>query len=103
MQTIAPPCKNTPVPGRPEVPGAVDPKTTTCMTPPRPSGVATAAETGVKTVPDSSIHSIAYRYGPHRSFNGDRGLYDYAGPRAGYGWYDDRWDLNTWSTGNGYY
>ena len=35
-QTIAPPCKNTPVPGLPEVPGAVDPKTTTCMTPPRP-------------------------------------------------------------------
>ena len=36
VQTIAPPCKNTPVPGLPEVPGAVDPKTTTCMTPPRP-------------------------------------------------------------------
>jgi arylsulfatase len=35
-QSIAPPCKNTPVPGLPEVPGAVDPKTTTCMTPPRP-------------------------------------------------------------------
>ncbi len=35
-QTIAPPCKNTPVPGLPEVPGAVDPRTTTCMTPPRP-------------------------------------------------------------------
>ena len=35
-QGIAPPCKNTPVPGLPEVPGAVDPKTTTCMTPPRP-------------------------------------------------------------------
>ena len=35
-QTIAPPCKNTPVPGLPEVPGAVDPKTTTCLTPPRP-------------------------------------------------------------------
>jgi arylsulfatase len=31
-----PPCKNTPVPGLPEVPGAVDPKTTTCVTPPRP-------------------------------------------------------------------
>ena len=27
-QTIAPPCKNTPIPGVPEVPGAVDPKTT---------------------------------------------------------------------------
>jgi arylsulfatase A-like enzyme len=35
-QTIAPPCKNTPIPGVPEVPGAVDPKTTTCLTPPRP-------------------------------------------------------------------
>jgi len=35
-QVIAPPCKNTPVPGLPEVPGAVDPKTTTCVTPPRP-------------------------------------------------------------------
>src|SRR5262249_44192527 len=35
-QAFAPPCKNTPVPGLPEVPGAVDPKTTTCVTPPRP-------------------------------------------------------------------
>ena len=35
-QGIAPPCKNTPVLGLPEVPGAVDPKTTTCLTPPRP-------------------------------------------------------------------
>jgi arylsulfatase A-like enzyme len=36
LQTIAPPCKNTPIPGVPEVPGAVDPKTTRCLTPPRP-------------------------------------------------------------------
>jgi arylsulfatase A-like enzyme len=36
LQTVAPPCKNTPVPGLPEVPGAVDPKTTVCLTPPRP-------------------------------------------------------------------
>jgi arylsulfatase A-like enzyme len=36
QQTIAPPCKNTPIPGVPEVPGAVDPKTTVCLTPPRP-------------------------------------------------------------------
>ena len=36
MQGIAPPCKNTPIPGVPEVPGAVDPKTTICLTPPRP-------------------------------------------------------------------
>jgi arylsulfatase len=36
QQTVAPPCKNTPIPGLTEVPGAVDPKTTTCLTPPRP-------------------------------------------------------------------
>ena len=35
-QAIVPPCKNTPVRGLSEVPGAVDPKTTLCMTPPRP-------------------------------------------------------------------
>jgi arylsulfatase len=35
QQTVAPPCKNTPIPGIPEVPGAVDPKTTVCLTPPR--------------------------------------------------------------------
>ena len=35
-QGVAPPCKNTPIPGLPEVPGAVDPRTTTCLTPPRP-------------------------------------------------------------------
>ena len=35
-QVIAPPCKNTPVPGLAEVPGAVDPATTICLTPPRP-------------------------------------------------------------------
>ncbi len=34
-QTVAPPCRNTPIPGVPEVPGAVDPKTTICLTPPR--------------------------------------------------------------------
>ena len=34
-QTLAPPCMNTPIPGLAEVPGAVDPKTTTCLTPPR--------------------------------------------------------------------
>jgi len=36
QQAVAPPCKNTPIPGVPEVAGAVDPKTTTCLTPPRP-------------------------------------------------------------------
>jgi arylsulfatase A-like enzyme len=36
-QGIAPPCKNTPIPGLADVPGAVDPKTNPrCMTPPRP-------------------------------------------------------------------
>ena len=36
VQGVAPPCKNTPIPGLAEVPGAVDPRTTTCLTPPRP-------------------------------------------------------------------
>jgi len=36
QQTVAPPCKNTLIPGLAEVPGAVDPKTTICLTPPRP-------------------------------------------------------------------
>jgi arylsulfatase A-like enzyme len=35
QQGIAPPCRNTPIPGIPEVPGAVDAKTTICLTPPR--------------------------------------------------------------------
>lgn len=35
-QTVAPPCINTPIPGLPPVPGAVDPRTATCLTPPRP-------------------------------------------------------------------
>jgi Sulfatase len=34
-QGVAPPCKNTPIPGVPEPP-SVDPKTTVCLTPPRP-------------------------------------------------------------------
>jgi len=36
VQCIAPPCKNTLIPGLSEVPGAVDPKTTVRLTPPRP-------------------------------------------------------------------
>jgi arylsulfatase A-like enzyme len=36
QQAVAPPCKNTPVPGLAEVPGAVDAKTTICLMPPRP-------------------------------------------------------------------
>jgi arylsulfatase A-like enzyme len=35
-QSVAPPCKNTPIPGLAEVAGAVDAKTTLCLTPPRP-------------------------------------------------------------------
>ena len=35
-QTVAPPCKNTLIPGLPEVPGAVDPTKSVCLTPPRP-------------------------------------------------------------------
>ena len=34
-QGIAPPCKNEPIPGIPEQPGAIDPRTGTCLTPPR--------------------------------------------------------------------
>jgi arylsulfatase len=36
VQAVVPPCKNTPVPGLKPVPGAVDPQTALCMTPPRP-------------------------------------------------------------------
>jgi arylsulfatase len=36
QQAVAPPCRNTPIPGLPEVPGAVNPRTTVCLTPPRP-------------------------------------------------------------------
>ena len=35
-QVVAPPCKNTPVPGLSDPPGAVDQKTTLCLMPPRP-------------------------------------------------------------------
>ena len=35
-QAVVPPCKNTPVKGLEEVPGAIDPKDGLCMTPPRP-------------------------------------------------------------------
>ncbi|WP_412535260.1 arylsulfatase [Mesorhizobium sp. BAC0120] len=34
-QGVAPPCRNTPIPGLSEDPAAVDPRTTTCLTPPR--------------------------------------------------------------------
>jgi arylsulfatase A-like enzyme len=35
-QGVVPPCKQISIPGVPDAPGAVDPKTATCMTPPRP-------------------------------------------------------------------
>ena len=43
-QAIVAPCRNTPVRGLPEVPGAVDPKTTLCMTPPRPVLACTSSD-----------------------------------------------------------
>jgi arylsulfatase len=36
VQGIAPPCRQEPIPGIPEVQGAIDPKTGICLTPPRP-------------------------------------------------------------------
>ena len=36
VQGVVPPCKNTPVPGLSDPPGAVDPATTFCLMPPRP-------------------------------------------------------------------
>ena len=35
-QTVAPPCRNTPLKGVSDPPGAIDPKDGTCLTPPRP-------------------------------------------------------------------
>src|SRR6266850_4486189 len=35
-QAVVPPCQTIPIPGVPNPPGAIDPKTGTCMTPPRP-------------------------------------------------------------------
>jgi arylsulfatase A-like enzyme len=43
-QSIAPPCKNTPVPGLTDTPGAVDPNTTICVTPPRPVILCTSSD-----------------------------------------------------------
>jgi arylsulfatase len=49
QQGVAPPCRNTLIPGVPEVPGAVDPKTTVCLTPPRPMLACTSSDgTGAK-------------------------------------------------------
>jgi arylsulfatase A-like enzyme len=43
-QTVAPPCRNTPIPGLAEVPGAVDPATTICLMPPRPVLACTSSD-----------------------------------------------------------
>jgi arylsulfatase A-like enzyme len=49
VQGLAPPCKNSLIPGVPEVPGSVDPKTTVCLTPPRPMLACTSSDgTGAK-------------------------------------------------------
>lgn len=47
-QAVAPPCKNTPIPGVAEVPGSVDPRTTTCLTPPRPVLFCTSSDGSMK-------------------------------------------------------
>jgi arylsulfatase len=43
QQTVAPPCINTPIPGMPPVPGAMDPQTSVCLTPPRPVMLCTSS------------------------------------------------------------
>jgi arylsulfatase len=50
QQTVAPPCKNTPIPGLTEVAGAVDPKTTVCLTPPRPMLACKSSDGTAKTM-----------------------------------------------------
>ncbi|MCP3420078.1 arylsulfatase [Bradyrhizobium brasilense] len=50
QQTLAPPCQNTPIPGVAEVPGAVDPKTTVCLTPPRPMLACKSADGTAKNM-----------------------------------------------------
>jgi arylsulfatase A-like enzyme len=44
VQSITPPCMNTPVRGLSDPPGAVDPRTTLCVTPPRPVIACTSAD-----------------------------------------------------------
>jgi len=43
-QTVAPPCKNTPIKGLSDPPGAIDPKEGTCLTPPRPVMLCTSSD-----------------------------------------------------------
>jgi arylsulfatase len=47
-QSIVPPCKNTPVPGLSDPPGAVDAKTGLCMMPPRPVIACKSADGSMK-------------------------------------------------------
>ena len=44
LQTFAPPCKAVPIKGLVDVPGAVDPATTDCLTPPRPVILCTSSD-----------------------------------------------------------
>ena len=50
QQTVAPPCQNTPIPGLAPVPGAVDPRTTLCLTPPRPVLACTSSDGTAKNM-----------------------------------------------------
>jgi arylsulfatase A-like enzyme len=43
-QGVCPPCKNTPVKGLSDPPGAIDPKDGTCLTPPRPMIACTSSD-----------------------------------------------------------
>src|SRR6266550_5771988 len=43
-QGVCPPCKNTPIKGLSDVPGAIDPKDGTCLTPPRPVILCTSSD-----------------------------------------------------------
>ncbi|WP_226876859.1 arylsulfatase [Microbulbifer hainanensis] len=43
-QAVVPPCKNTPIKGLSDPPGAIDPKDGTCMTPPRPVIYCTSSD-----------------------------------------------------------
>ena len=74
-QGVAPPCKNTPIPGLPDTPG-VDPATTTCLTPPRPvlwckSVRRHAAEPALQRRGTADLRSFADR-GRGNLLQGDR-------------------------------
>src|SRR5262249_56586705 len=49
VQGVVPPCKNTPVKGLTDPPGAIDPREGTCMTPPRPVIACTSTDGTSKT------------------------------------------------------